>query len=438
MQADRAAEPDRSGKGMDRVVPRRGMRVMIGGAAAVVIVGLGAVTWAALPPPAGVHVVNASELVIATVRQGVFDDFVATQGVTAPAQSVFIDIMQGGRVEQVLAISGDQVKAGQLLVQLSNPELALDVIGRETQVSEQLNQLHTRAYALEHDRLANLQTRISTEAEVDRLQRLVTRNERLALEGAYPQAAIVEDRAALAARQKLLTIAREAETAGETRTRDQLAEIAASEGRLRQNLVATKANLDALRIRAPISGVLTSFDAQVGQAIQRGDRVGQIDSPTVSKVEVAIDQLYLDRFRTGIDATAEITGRSWNLKVVRVFSQVDNGQFKADLMFEGAPPASLLRGQSFPVRISLSPPSPATLLPNGPYLAATGGRWVYVVNADGSRAVRRDITVARRSASQIEVTSGLAAGDMVVVSAYSTFDDARELRVRGGKPVAGE
>jgi HlyD family secretion protein len=201
---------------------------------------------------------------------------------------------------------------------------------------------------------------------------------------------------------------------------------------MKRGLDNARASLDALIVRAPVAGTLTSFNVEVGKSLGKGTSVGQIDSEGEFKLTMQVDEYYLSRFSSGLKGEAVIGDQKYELKVGRVSAQVENGTFKADLHFVGKTPESLRRGQSFPVKIFISEPAPALMLPNGPFITATGGRWAFVVNADGTEATKRDITIGRRNAGAVEVLNGLKPGERVVVSDYEGFQTAKALQIKNG------
>lgn len=416
---------------MDRRIDRSRIKIAIGIAAGLAVILFGAFIWAVKPAPAGVYVVKASRLQIATVARGMLDESVSVLGAVAPAHTVLLDAVEGGRVEKVLAANGDVVKAGQVLLELTNTQLQLDVLARETEVSSQLNQLREQELTLERSRLADSQTIARGQAEVERLERLVDRSERLFKEGALSAAQIEDDRAQLKLQRQLQVIAKDAEANGERMNNSQIEQMKIATTRLERNLAAARNSLDQLTVKAPVAGTLTSFSPEVGQTLARGVRIGQIDDAEEVKLSVSLDEYYLTRITSGLPATAEFDGQPCKLKVGRVSSQVESGAFKADLSFDGpCGSGQLRRGQSLPVKIVLGQPQPALLVPNGAFMTTTGGRWAFVVTADGKEGVRRDITTGRRSAAAVEVLTGLQPGDRVVVSEYEGFAEAKGLQIQ--------
>lgn len=425
------ASRDVSGRGMDRKVDRSKQKLIIGIGSGAAVLALAAFAWAVRPAPAGTYVVERARIQIAAATQGPLDDFVSTLGTVAPAQTIYLDAVEGGRVEKVLALNGDKVKKGQPLLELSNTQLQLDVLARETEVSAQFNDLRQKELDLERSRLTNARSLTTAQNQRDTLKRQLAINERLAKEGAYALARLEDDRAQLVMAEKLLKIAEEQQETDQRVGKSQMAQMRLSTTRMQRNLNAARASLDALTVRSPVDGTLTSFNPELGQSLGKGTRVGQIDSLEAVKLTVAVDEFYLVRFQSGLPAEVRIGEQTLKLTVGRVSAQVENGVFRADLMFSAGQKAPALhRGQSFPVKVILSDATSALILPNGPFITATGGRWAFIVSPDEKSAQKRDIQIGRRNANAVEVLSGVKPGEKVVVSEYEGFGASKALQIK--------
>jgi HlyD family secretion protein len=426
------ATRDVSGRGMDRKVDRSKTRMLIGIAAGVGVLIVAAFVWAIRPAPAGYYVVDAKRLQIAAAEQGVMDEFVGSLAQVTPAQTVRLDAVEGGRVEKILVNSGDTVKAGQPLLVLSNTDLQLQLITRETEVQGQINDLREKEIAIERDKLQFRQSIAQNKARLSTLERDLGANEKLFEAGAYPLNKIKSDREGVQLQKELLEIEQERQAKEASMMTSQLEKMRGNTDRLEANLDIARAALGALTVKAPVSGTLTGFNPELGQSLAKNSQLGQIDSVADLKLTLQVDEYYLARFSSGLKGEATIGDQKYELKVGRVSAQVENGTFKADLHFVGKAPESLRRGQSFPVKIFISEPAPALMLPNGPFITATGGRWAFVVNADGTEATKRNINIGRRNAGAVEVIDGLKPGERVVVSDYEGFQTAKALQIKNG------
>ncbi|WP_243450946.1 efflux RND transporter periplasmic adaptor subunit [Sphingosinicella sp. CPCC 101087] len=420
-----------SGGGMDRVVARGGLsnRVKIGIAAAGVLLAAFLFYWFA--PSANSQTVETSRLTISTVERGRFDDFLPLRARVEPLVTVFLDAVEGGRVEQVMVEDGAMVQAGQLLAVLSNSDLQLNVLARQTEVTQQINSMRSQELALSQNRLANERAVIEAELAVQTAQRQYEMQRPLAERGYVPARQFADSRDAYEAARDRLAVLRRTQSTDERLQSSQLAQLRASTNALNQSLDLARASLDALNLRAPVAGQLTAFSIQVGQSFNRGERLGQIDSAGRNKLRAQVDEFYLGRVAEGQVATAEVAGRPYRMRVGKIYPQVRNGAFEIDLNFIGQEPADLQRGQTVQIRLTLGDPAPALLIPNGAFYNETGGNWVFVVAPDGGSAVKRQVRLGRRNADHIEVLEGLDPGERVITSPYTGFAERDRLDLSG-------
>jgi HlyD family secretion protein len=415
--------------GMDRQIrhslwsPRRwplGAKV---GVAAVSIV---AVVLLVVELIAGVGVrtlrVPFEQVTIATVERGVFHDLIPLRANVVPRETVYVDAIDGGRVDRVLVEAGDMVKEGQPLIELSNTNLALQVIQEESQLNQAISQLQQNEIALEQNQLANDRALADIDYNLVRLGRSAERREGLAAKGLVPaeQRDLVTDE--LAHYKRLRPIqAISGQRQSELRER-LLPDIHRQLTILRGNLTVVHDKLGSLIIRAPVTGKVTSIDLKVGENRAPGQRLAEVTPETGMKLTADIDEFYLARVRPGQTATVTLDGKSVNLTVRRVSPQVRNGQFRIDLDFDEASPKALVEGSAAQGHLQLGGDTPAIVLPVGAFLERSGGDWIFVVAPDGRSAERRRFKVGRRTSEQLEVLSGLHAGDQVVTSDYTGFD----------------
>ena len=421
-----------SGVGMDKVVETRRMplrtRLIIGGL--VVVIAGSAAAWL-VATSIDSQRVEASNLSIATVRRGTFDDFVPLRGRVTPSVTVFLDAVEGGRIERVLVEDGTAVTPGQPLAVLSNATLQLDVIAREADVSQQLNNLRSQELELQRSRLENRRNLSEVDWQMRKAGRQLERDQALAANGWVSGKALKDsqDEARYLAERRAVT----AETlATEERLQaSQLAQLRNAASGLTTNLRLARASLDALTIRAPVAGQVSGFAPQVGQSLTRGERIGQIDSAGRNKLVADIDEFYLGRVRAGQKASVEWAGKAWPLTVAKIYPQVKGGTFTADLTFDGPEPAALQRGQTLSPKLTLGDPAPAVLVANGAFYQDSGGSFAFVVSKDGMTAEKRPVRLGRRNPEAIEVIGGLVPGDRIITSAYTGFADKTRLKLSG-------
>jgi HlyD family secretion protein len=393
---------------------------------AVIVAALAAIRLIAGSGESTVRVPKA-QLVVATVEQGIFRDLIPLRARVEPRETVYIDAIDGGRVDRVLVEPGDRVQQGQPLIELSNTNLALSVIQQESQLNQAISQLQQNEIALEQNSLTNERSLAEIEYRLVRLTRSAARRESLVAGGATSKEQHDEIADELAYYRRLHPI-QSASSKRQSDLRDRLLpDIHRQLGNLRRNLDVVQGKLAGLIIRAPVEGIVTALDLKVGEHRNPGERLAEVTPESGMKLTAEIDEFYLARVRAGQTATVDIEGEPVIVTVRRVSPQVRNGQFSMDLDFEGDSPASLVAGETAQGRLQLGGDSSARILPVGAFLEHTGGDWVFVVAKDGESAHRRRIKVGRRTSEQLEILGGLATGERVVTSSYAGLDRADRL-----------
>ncbi|WP_114395239.1 efflux RND transporter periplasmic adaptor subunit [Oleisolibacter albus] len=406
---------------MDRRIEKTGWRKhkgrILAAAAVALLVGAGSV--AALNHGGGATVRIAQErLVISTVNEGAFEDFIPVRGSVEPLTSIFLDSVEGGRVEKRFVEAGQMVKAGQPLLELSNTDLQLEVISREAQVIEQLNQLRTVELGLETSRLENQRELVEVEYRLTQLGRALERRTALVRTNAVSQAQFDDTKDEYEYQKRRQAVLKEQQQVTDRLRSEQFAQLKEATTKLQDNLEFTRHNLDNLIVKAPVDGQLTALEAEIGQNKQRGERLGRIDRMDGFKVVAQVDEFYLPRLSQGQSAEVAIGGSPFVLTVAKIFPQVRDGQFRVDLEFQGDGPKDIRPGQTLQLRLKLGATTTALLIPNGAFFQDTGGDWLFVVGPDGQYASKRRVQLGRRNAQVIEVRSGLDKGERVITSAY--------------------
>ena len=428
-----------AGEGVDRQRPRRRVTPRRAGWALAGLAVAALVGWAVVARSGGRELrVPAERLTVATATVGPFQEFAAVTGTVRPLRTVMLDAVVGGQVVRRLVDEGDTVRAGQPLFVLENDDMALQVMSNEAQLEEQAASLRQNRLALDKTAVEGAQAALAVDREIaeldydiDRLTRERDRTAELVrrdaaapkeLDALAGELAYAQRRRELAVRGRELTRAAQAQDAEQRAA--QLGDMRQSVGRLRENLALVRGTTSGLTVRAPVAGQFSALAAEVGELKTRGARLGQIDVLDEVLVRAAVDEHYLARVAPGQTATAEIAGRSYALRVRTVFPEVAGGRFETELVFDGDAPPDLRRGQSVAVRLELSAPERALVLPRGRWASDTGGQWVFVVSSDGRRARRQPVALGRQSPSAVEVVDGLQPGDRVVTSGYDAFGDA--------------
>jgi len=412
---------------MDRKIETRSRKPLLIGASVVAAVVLLAIFISTIDTSTS-FTLDGQRIRTATVTTGVYEDYIPLRANVEPERTVYLDAIDGGRVEAVLVEEGTFVEEGQELIELSNTSLQLDVIAREAEVSEQLNNLRNTQLAIEQNRLKLKSDLIEIDYQVVRLQRLVSRYEALEDNQFISKNEYEDSRDELLYWQSRRGVTRESQTQDEKIRLTQIQQLNNSVAQLEKNLGLARANLDNLLIRAPRAGHLTSMNAELGESKSRGERLGQIDDVDRFKATSLVNEFYLGRVRNGQLAQLEVDGRNYDLEISKIYPEVQASQFEVDLQFIGAAPANIRRGQTLQLRLVLGDTSEsATLLMNGPFFNDTGGAWVFVLDAEGKVATRRPVQLGRRNPNTIEVEGGLVHGDEVIISSYANFIEVDRL-----------
>ena len=373
----------------------------------------------ALSPGAGSLVVSADTLSSAIVTSAPFQDYLPVRATVAPLHTVLVSAIEAGTVQSVAVPDGASVGQGDRLAVLVNPQLQRDVGTQEATIAGQLGSVSAQRLALQQTLTTEDNVIADTGYQLLKAQRDLAIRQQLHAQGFESDAGVrsFSDEADYdRTRLRVLRAARLRDQSVASRQSDAIDQTAS---RLQGNLDAVQASLSALVLRAPVTGRLTAFPLQSGQTLKQGDLVGQIDSEHAYRLDADIDEFYLGRVSEAQGATATIGGAEMAMRVSRVHPQVSNGQFRAELVFDAAPPAGLRRGESVQARITLGRTETALVLPNGAWLESGGGSAAFVLSADGRSATKRAITVGRRNPEQVEITAGLAPGERAITSSLA-------------------
>lgn len=410
-----------SGQGMDRRVEKKTsygrLAVYAAGGIAVLLFG-----WWFVDTLLGGRSlsVNSQRITASPVTTGTFEDYIPLRGRLVPRSTVFLDAIEGGRVEQTLVEDGALVEAGDMIAVLSNTNLQLEVLGREAAVTEQLNNMRTIELQLEQNRLAHKRNLIEIDYQITRLTREITRQRELIAKDLVSQSTIDQLQDELNYYRNRREITLESQATDARMQEQQLRQLREAGEQLQAGLGFARKNLEDLSVRAPVAGKLSGFNIEIGQSITRGGRLGQIDDPDGYKLNARIDEYYLGRVDLQQVAVVEHNGRNLDLRISKIYPQVNEGQFEVDMLFADEP-QGLRRGQTLQVRLTLGDNTDAVLIPNGAFYQETGGNWVFVVSPDGSEAIRRTVQLGRRNMNFIEVLDGLEPGETVITSPYTSF-----------------
>jgi HlyD family secretion protein len=375
--------------------------------------------------------VNADHLVIAPVKVGVFAEYIPAQATIQPRVTAYLDAVEGGQVAERLLDEGAFVKRGQVIVRLKNTNLELEVLGRQAQLMEQLDRLNSTLLSFQQARLGHERELIDASSQVRQITQRLARRQALGVAGAVPAAEIDELKIDLDHYRSLEQKMAEARDVDVQFQAKQMKQLRDAIKVTQDNISMAGETLQSLAVKAPISGRLSALDADLGAAKAAGQRIGQIDDSTSFKAEARVDEFYLGRIAIGQSATTEIEGQALHLEVAKVYSEVRDRQFKVDLFFTGMAPQSVRRGQTLQLRLEIGAAHQGLVAPNGPFYQDTGGAWVFVLSPAGTEAERRNVRFGRHNPEQIEVLSGLRAGEQIITSSYDALRAFDRIHIRG-------
>lgn len=371
--------------------------------------------------------VSTERLVVSVVKRGEFQEFIPVIGTVIPIKTIYLDAIEGGSVEHLFLEAGSYVEQGDPILRLANTNLLLDIMYREAELFQQSNNLRNTRLAMEENRLALKAQLIELDYRIKQSRRDYNTQKELADKSLIAQqqfeAAEDEYNYLLATRELTLESHKQDSIFREV----QLTQLEESLVRMEANLEVVKQNLDNLTIKAPVSGQLTSLNAEIGESKTRGERLGQIDVLDGFKLRVDIDEYYISRVSIGQQGTFTFAGKEYMLQVSKVYPEVINGRFEVDMEFTGEEPEGIRRGQSQHIRLELGDPAEALLLARGGFFQKTGGQWVYLLDESGDLAVKQPIRLGRQNTDVFEVLEGLKPGDQVITSSYDTFGDIDKL-----------
>ena len=372
--------------------------------------------------------INPDTLTIATVTKGDFNDYIRLNGQVLPMTTIQISPQEGGVVQKIIVEEGTQVKAGDPILLLSNDNLDLQILNSEAELAEKENILRNTLISMEQQKLNLQQEQLQLQTEVKRCLRiyeaqralyndqLISREDYLRAEEDYHLA------------NNRLTLVKNRAYQDSLYRSVQIQQMQESLENMRLNMQMIRRRKENLTIKAPIDGEVGLLDVVLGQSIAQGTKIGQINDLGNYKIEAQLDEHYIDRVAAGLEATFERRDEQFRAVVRKVYPEVRNGKFRADLKFVGAQPDNIRSGQTYYLNLQLGESEQALLIPRGAFFQTTGGRWIYVMDADGKGATRRDIRLSRQNPQYYEVIEGLQPGDKVITSSYEKFGNNEVLR----------
>lgn len=386
--------------------------------------------WIVLGTTASTMTIDATDITISDVTRGKFDDYVRLNGQVLPIQVVQISPEEGGIVREKVVEEGTRVRKGDVILRLSNSNLDLQILNAEAELAEKQNLLRNTQVAMQQDRLNNRTEQATLDTDCDRKRRAYEQNARLYKERLISKEVYLQSREDYnLARRKQSLISQRLKQDSLYR-HVQMAQMEDNLDNMRKNVLLVRDRKNKLEVRSAIDGELGLLDVELGQNIAAGQNIGQINDLSDFKVQAQIDEHYIDRVRPGLSASFSRDGKTYRLRVRKVYPEVRNGTFRTDFVFVGERPAQMRSGQTFYVELALGKSQQATLIPRGTFFQTTGGNWIFVLDKSGRKAYRRNISIARQNPQYYEVTDGLEPGERVITSGYEAFKDNEVLVIK--------
>lgn len=374
--------------------------------------------------------VDAERIRIVEVKEGPFREYIPVNGTVLPISSIYLDASVGGRVEEKYVEDGANLKKGDPIMRLSNTDLELSLVNQETSVLNLLTQAQIAQTNAQQMSINNRNQMASVESGLKEAERLYKLNKKLFEEKAIGSQEYEKALNEYTYQKERMELTRQILHQDSISSQQKLDQDKQMYERTQRALSLMRRKVDDLILRAPVDGQLTSFDAEIGQSKNPGERLGQIDVLTGFKVRADIDEHYISRIYPDLEGEFTFAGKTYRLQIRKVYTQVNSGRFQVDMEFINEVPDGIRRGQTLQIRLALSDETHAILLAKGGFYQQSGGNWVFKLNQDGTRAYRADIQLGRQNPDYYEVLHGLQPGDRVIISSYETYDKIQELNIK--------
>ena len=371
--------------------------------------------------------VDIERITISEVKKGSFQEFIPVNGIVLPVTTIYLDAIEGGRVEEKYVEDGAVVRKDQPLLRLSNTDLELSLINQETSVFNLLTQMRISSNAAQQNTIGKLNQFTDVDNALKEAERVYKLNKRLYEQNAIGLQEFKQSENNYNYQLQKNKLSKQILNKDSFSTRQEADQARQTIARTQNALQVMRRKVGDLIVRAPVDGQLTSLDAEIGQSKNKGERLGQIDVLSGFKVRVDIDEHYITRIFQGLRGDFTLGDKTYKLEIKKIFTQVTNGRFQVDMEFVDAVPQGIRRGQTLQIRLSLSDETQAVLVPKGGFFQQTGGNWIFKVSEDGSKAYKVDIQLGRQNPDYYEVLNGVKPGDKVVTSSYENYGNMQEL-----------
>jgi len=371
--------------------------------------------------------VDTEKISIAEITRDVFQDYIAVIGTVEPIQTIYIDAVERGRVEEILKEEGSMLKKGDVIIKLSNNNLILEISNVEAQIARAVNDQRNARLTMVQQQLSSESQIIETERLLAQHERAYRNNEMLYEQNLVSYEEYAQSKEMYDASRKRLKLLKEIQQQDSIFRMVQIESMDVSVSSLTKNLEIIKGRLDNLNIRASVNGELATLNPEIGEVIQYGTRIGTINILDSYKLRVEIDEHYIARVSRGLTGECDFASTPYPGKIIKIYPEVQNGRFYVDMEFTGDIPPQIKIGQTSRIKLELGESKEALLIPRGGFYQSTGGQWVFVIDESEGFAYKRDISIGRQNPRYYEVLAGLEVGEKVIVSSYDNFGNVDKL-----------
>ena len=381
------------------------------------------IVWLLLKENTSTLRVNMATVTVSNVEEGEFNDYVSLSGTVQPMTTMQLSPLESGVVERVVAEEGTAVKAGDVIIEMSNKQLSMQILQSEADLAEKQNILRNTLISMEQERLSLRQEMLMLDLEVTRKQRAYEQNKELYNEELVAREVYLQSKEDYELALNRRSLVRERQKQDSLYRTVQVAQLDENLRSMQLNMQLIRERVDNLKVKAPIDGELGMLNVVLGQTLSQGSAIGQINDLSAYKVTAMVDEHYIDRVVTGLTASFMRQDNSYDMLLRKVYPEVREGKFRVDLTFSSELPDNIRTGQTYNLNLQLGQPVEAVYIPRGAFFQKTGGRWIYVVDETGEKAYRREIRIGRQNPRYYEILDGLTPGEKVITSSYDNFGD---------------
>jgi HlyD family secretion protein len=366
---------------------------------------------------------EADKITISTVEENTFNDYITVNGQVEPISTIYLDAAEGGRVEERLIEEGAMVQKGDVILRLENRQLYQTILDSEAALAEKENYLRSTRINFESELIESRRNILDSKYKLTRKKRTFEQFQILYDQGLISNEEYIQSKEDYEYEDDLLKINKIKSANDSIIQVTSMKTLENDLSKMRQMLQLVHERLDNLNVKAPVDGQLGMLDAEIGQSIAGGQRIGQINVLTSFKINAQIDEHYIDRVQRGLPASFDRNGTEIDLTVKKVYPEVREGQFKIDMVFVKESPGNLRTGQTYNIKLELGASEKAIMIPRGGFFQSTGGQWIFVLNEAGTEAVKRQIKIGKQNPQYYEILEGLQSGEKVITSGYELFGD---------------